>query len=266
MEPSVQISPSPWTALPDSGCRNPSAWHPPHGSLCLDRPRGSLCADPGSLATMPVAQPQAAGPNTISLLLVALLLGRPAAAQAEGKHPVGSGPKRVKLLLLTRVVGGIGWSGNTRATRGTTRIPGWAPRPCLSAEAGTHLKDSSRAAGPSSASGLGTDSLLQSGKLPGEAPGIEVLSKPPDSGSSLQLHPGLAARFFCQSLWKRIGIESGQLTACLQNQIASHPTIPRCLGLSGGAVSWVGPSQVSENWTWVWLPLMKGSSGLPELG
>ena len=142
MEPSVHLSLSPWIALPDSGCSNPSARTPPHGSLCLDRPHGSLCADPSSVATMPVARPQAAGPDRISLFLVAFLLGSPAAAQAEGKHPEGPGPKRVKLLRLTRAVGGLDWSGNTRATRGTARKPGWAPRPCRSAEAGTQLKDS----------------------------------------------------------------------------------------------------------------------------
>lgn len=105
LEPSVHISPSPWTALHDSSCPNPSAWTPPHGSLWLDQPHGSLCADPGSVATMPMARPQAVGPDRISLLLVAFLLGSPAAAQAEGKHPEGPGPKRVKLLRLARAVG-----------------------------------------------------------------------------------------------------------------------------------------------------------------
>lgn len=209
---------------------------------------------------MPVARPQAVGPHRISLLLVALLLGSPAAAHAEGKHPEGPDPKRVKLLRLTRAVGGLSWSGNTRATRGTTRIPVWALRPCQSVEAETHLKDSRLGLRVLPLSlGWGQTPSCSLEKLPGEAPGSEVLSKPPDSGSSLQLHPGLAARLFCQSLWKRIGIESGQLTACLQDEIPSHPTIPRCLGLSGGAVSWIGPSQVSENWTWVWLPRMKGN-------
>lgn len=216
---------------------------------------------------MPVARPQAAGPNRISLLLVAFLLGSPAAAQADGKHPEGPGPKRVKLLQLTRAVGGLGWSENTRATRGTARIPGWAPRPCQSAEAGTHLKDSRlRLRVLRLSLGWGQTPFCSLEKLPGEAPRSGVLSKPSDSGSSLQLHPGLAARLFCQALWKRIGIGSGKLTACLQNQIPSHPTIPRCLGLSGGAVSWIGSSQVSGNWTWVWLLRMVGSSGLPELG
>lgn len=258
---------SPWIALPDSGCLNPSAWTLPHGSLCLDRPHGSLCAFTSSVATMPVARPQAAGPDRISLLLVAFLLGSPAAAQADGKHPEGPGPKRVKLLWLTRAVGGLGWSGNTRATRGTARIPGWAPRPCRSAEAGTHLKDSRlRLRVLRLSLGWGQTPFCSLEKLPGEAPRSGVLSKPSDSGSSLQLHPGLAARLFCQALWKRIGIGSGKLTACFQNQIPSHPTIPRCLGLSGGAVSWLGPSQVSGNWTWVWLLRMVGSSGLPELG
>lgn len=50
-----------------------------------------------------------------------------------------------------------------------------------------------------------------------------------------------------------------------QNQIPSHPTIPRSFRLPRGAVPWMGPSQVSRNWTWVWLSCMVGSSGLPEL-
>lgn len=58
----------------------------------------------------------------------------------------------------------------------------------------------------------------------------------------------------------------GQLTACHHNQIPSHPIIPHWLGLAGGAVPWMGPSQVSRNWTWVWLSRMEGSSGFSELG
>lgn len=55
----------------------------------------------------------------------------------------------------------------------------------------------------------------------------------------------------------------GQLIAC--HQIPSHPTILHYPELPRGAVPWMDPSQVSRNWTWVWLSRMEGTQGSQNL-
>lgn len=196
---------------------------------------------------MPVARPHTAGPNRISLLLVVLLLGSPTAVQAEGKHPEGPGPEGAKLLWLTAEIGG------SQLVRGHTRHPLVLPDSGLGAssltERGGGGGDASEGLPPWSAGlsslGLGTGPLLRSGG----APRSGVLFKPPDSGSSVSATaPGAGCQVFLSLSKEEDRYRKGpaDLTACHQNQGASHPAIPCWLGLSGRAIPWIGPNQVSR--------------------
>lgn len=154
-------------------------------------------------ATMPAARPAAAGPGGIALLL-ALLLGSPAAAPAGGKRPEGRGGEGAK---LPRVLGGcgvvglvladpedsplIGWAAEQGAA---AYIRGWAPRPlgpcCWECGGG----DVSEGLGRSPASAAGS---LPASLAPGlaplcsprESPWSGVAFNPPHSRSSLQTAP-----------------------------------------------------------------------------